>query len=56
MYGNRSMPAGIVLCVALGLVAFSPAPVLAHRLGDLNCDGAVNAFDIDPFIALLTRR
>ena len=22
--------------------------------GDLNCDGAVNAFDIDPFVELLT--
>ena len=24
------------------------------QLGDLNCDGAVNAFDIDPFVELLT--
>jgi hypothetical protein len=26
----------------------------ASATGDFNCDGAVNAFDIDPFIALLT--
>ena len=25
-----------------------------HPLGDLNCDGEVNAFDIDPFVELLT--
>jgi hypothetical protein len=24
------------------------------RVGDLNCDGAVNVFDIDPFVAALT--
>ena len=24
------------------------------QLGDLKCDGAVNAFDIDPFVELLT--
>ena len=28
------------------------APVF--QLGDLNCDGAVNAFDIDPFVLALT--
>ena len=22
--------------------------------GDINCDGALDAFDIDPFVALLT--
>ena len=26
----------------------------AGQLGDLNCDGAVNAFDIDPFVLALT--
>ncbi|MBU0718066.1 MAG: hypothetical protein KJ749_07450 [Planctomycetes bacterium] len=26
----------------------------AYGLGDLNCDGAVNAFDIDPFVLALT--
>jgi hypothetical protein len=26
----------------------------SHRCGDLNCDGTVNAFDIDPFVLALT--
>ncbi len=26
----------------------------AHDPGDLNCDGAVNAFDIDPFVLALS--
>jgi len=26
----------------------------SHRYGDLNCDGAVNAFDIDPFVLAST--
>ena len=30
------------------LYAFGPS------LGDLNCDGSVNAFDIDPFVLALT--
>ncbi len=34
-----------------GLAAWSPAGVL---YGDLNCDGALDAFDIDPFILALT--
>ncbi len=29
---------------------------VAHPLGDLNCDGAINAFDIDPFVLALTGR
>ena len=32
---------------------FWPAPS-AHQLGDLNCDGEVNLFDIDPFVLALT--
>jgi subtilisin family serine protease len=28
--------------------------VVATRRGDLNCDGAVNSFDIDPFVLALT--
>ena len=27
-----------------------------YSMGDLNCDGAVNAFDIDPFVLALTDR
>ena len=30
------------------------AGVPAYQLGDLNCDGLVNAFDIDPFVLALT--
>ncbi len=37
--------AGVLLCIP-GAYAFAP--------GDLNCDGAVNAFDIDPFVLALT--
>ena len=28
--------------------------VVATLLGDMNCDGAVNSFDIDPFVLALT--
>jgi hypothetical protein len=37
--------------------ALGPSSSLAttgYALGDLNCDGAVNAFDIDPFVLALT--
>jgi len=30
------------------------AVVPAYQPGDLNCDGAINAFDIDPFVLVLT--
>ena len=30
------------------------AGVPPFQLGDMNCDGAVNAFDIDPFVLALT--
>jgi hypothetical protein len=33
--------------------ARSTAPV-AYNVGDLNCDGGLNAFDIDPFVLALT--
>ncbi len=26
----------------------------AYAIGDLNCDGLINAFDIDPFVLALT--
>jgi hypothetical protein len=29
-------------------------PALPRPRGDVNCDGAVNAFDIDPFVLALT--
>jgi hypothetical protein len=29
-------------------------PVAAPSLGDLNCDGAINGYDIDPFVLALT--
>jgi hypothetical protein len=32
---------------------FAPG-VRPRRAGDVNCDGLVNAFDIDPFILALT--
>jgi hypothetical protein len=32
---------------------FAPLPPL-YDTGDLNCDGAINAFDIDPFVLALT--
>jgi hypothetical protein len=32
---------------------FAVEPAL-YELGDLNCDGVVNAFDIDPFVLALT--
>ena len=34
-----------------GLAAAEPS----FDLGDLNCDGEVNAFDIDPFVLALTK-
>ncbi len=36
-----------------GVTVSSRCPA-APQLGDLNCDGAVNAFDIDPFVLALT--
>ncbi len=38
------------------IVILACIPALAHAFapGDLNCDGAVNAFDIDPFVLALT--
>ncbi|MBL8879480.1 MAG: hypothetical protein JNG88_10205 [Phycisphaerales bacterium] len=34
--------------------AFSLNPVIVRTPGDLNCDGSVNNFDIDPFVLALT--
>jgi len=31
-----------------------PPPPADHEIGDLNCDGAVDLFDIDPFVIALT--
>jgi hypothetical protein len=31
-----------------------PGLARAHQTGDVNCDGAINAFDIDPFVLALT--
>jgi hypothetical protein len=46
--GHRYQPllAGMLLCIPFSAYAFSP--------GDLDCDGAVNKFDIDPFVLALT--
>ena len=41
-----SFLAGILLIITGGAYAFAP--------GDLNCDGAINTFDIDPFVLALT--
>lgn len=35
-------------------VTFMPAALAGYQFGDLNCDGAVNTFDIDPFVLALT--
>ncbi len=35
------------------LIAAEPLDCGARLIGDLNCDGAVDFFDIDPFVALL---
>jgi hypothetical protein len=35
-------------------ISLAPADVVVPQLGDLNCDGAVDAFDIDPFVLALT--
>jgi hypothetical protein len=43
------------VCSAVGLVLLAAsASGQPARLGDLNGDGAVNVFDIDPFVACLT--
>ncbi len=38
------------LHLTANMVLCAPGP----RLGDMNCDGALNAFDIDPFVLALT--
>jgi hypothetical protein len=53
---------GAARIAALDLFANGSSPVYyddvrvwqAPRTGDVNCDGAVNAFDIDPFVLALT--
>ena len=40
-----------ILACAEARIAARPYP---HTLGDLSCDGSVNAFDIDPFVLALT--
>jgi len=39
-----------------GVLLVAPASTSAFELADLNCDGAVNVFDIDPFVLALTDR
>jgi hypothetical protein len=39
---------------AIDAVLIQDRTCAAGQLGDLNCDGAVNAFDIDPFVLALT--
>lgn len=60
--GSWEITGTIGQCDAFGTVAgsvelhggFWPG-LLRHRLvGDMNCDGAVNNFDIDPFVFALT--
>jgi len=46
---NTSPPA-----IALTPTAFTIVNMTPKKLGDLNCDGIVNNFDIDPFTAALT--
>jgi hypothetical protein len=43
-----------VLLTLAGLMLSSPGLIYAFEPGDLNCDGAVNTFDIDPFVLALT--
>jgi len=38
----------------VGLLLACPGVARAYETGDLNCDGAVNVFDIDPFVLALT--
>jgi len=38
----------------VGLLLASPGVARAYETGDLNCDGAINVFDIDPFVLALT--
>ena len=45
---TRYMILGVMFVVGAGGLAH------AQGLGDLNCDGSVNNFDIDPFVLALT--
>ena len=42
------------LSVLISVVFFAPCFSYAFAPGDLNCDGAINVFDIDPFVLALT--
>ena len=42
------------LIIVTGLLLCAPGAASAFQVGDLNCDGAVNVFDIDPFVLALT--
>ena len=37
-----------------GVLLVGPGSARAFELADMNCDGAVNVFDIDPFVMALT--
>ena len=45
------MPAGTAIVLAL---LISVVPTHAEYPGDLNCDGSINGFDIDPFVLALS--
>jgi len=47
------MKTALIPVVVLALVLM-PGAAAAFTVGDLNCDGALNAFDIDPFVLALT--
>ena len=40
--------------VLAAMLLAGPGLARAYQTGDLNCDGAINAFDIDPFVLALT--
>jgi len=37
-----------------GAATCDPNPCLQPSVGDLNCDGLINAFDIDPFVLAMS--
>ena len=52
-YGQCNAPAPNTGFVALSGGYWHSLGLKGYLPGDLNCDGAVNAFDIDPFVELL---
>jgi YVTN family beta-propeller protein len=59
---DTQLPAGMLVFNEATARALAPSPFIdglmlfsvGHALGDLNCDGVVNNFDISPFVQALT--